>query len=75
MNICEECEGPCQVCESINPTREHLLARRAEILNFLGLTYKQWALLEINGALEWHELEYEKEMDHIDFLLGDEDVK
>lgn len=73
MNICEECVGPCMVCQIENPTREHLLTRRAEILKLLGLSYHQWVMREMNQALEWHELEYEKEMDHIDFLLGDAD--
>lgn len=50
---------------------EELKARRAQILNELGMTYRQFIAYELNDGLKEEEKHYEREMDAIDFLLGE----
>jgi hypothetical protein len=54
----------------INLSREHLTERRLEILDVLGLTYKQYALKDMLGGLNDTEKKYQEELNAIDFLIG-----
>ena len=54
-------------------TDDQLRARRYAILDILGMSYKEFVSKEMNNGLKEHELEYAKEIDAIDFLLGEED--
>ena len=52
-------------------TEEELWARQKKILEILGMSYKEFVSKEMNNGLKEDELEYAKEIDAIDFLLGE----
>lgn len=52
-------------------TEEELWARQKDILETLGMSYREFVSKEMNNGLKEHELEYAKEIDAIDFLLGE----
>lgn len=54
------------------PTREQLLARRAAILERLGLTAEEFAARVGAGALVGAEWDALSELENIGFLLGGE---
>ena len=57
---------------TITVTRESLLARRAEILGYLGLTLPTYRRLIADGRLGSREWEVRDEMSEIEFLLGED---
>lgn len=52
-------------------TEDQLRARRYAILDVLGMSYSEFVSREMHSGLKEHELEYAKEVDAIDFLLGE----
>jgi hypothetical protein len=57
---------------TITVTREALHARRAEILEYLGLPLPQYRRLIAEGRLGSREWEVRDEMAEIGFLLGED---
>lgn len=52
-------------------TEDQLRARRYAILDILGMSYSEFVSREMHSGLKEHEEEYAKEIDAIDFLLGE----
>lgn len=55
----------------ISTTREHLLARRGEILQRIALTDEEFVAARNRRSLSGPEWEAKEELDAIDFLLTD----
>ena len=51
-------------------TEDQLRARRYAILDILGMTYNEFVAREMHDGLKEEDLEFAKEIDAIDFLLG-----
>lgn len=56
----------------VTETRESLVARRAAILESLGMTLDEFRRLEGTRTLTGEEWEAREELDEIAFLLGDD---
>lgn len=54
-------------------TVEQLRARRYAILDILGMTYSEFVSREMHDGLKEEELEFAKEIDAVDYLLGSND--
>lgn len=52
-------------------SEDQLRARRYAILDILGMSYSEFVSREMHDGLKEEELEFAKEIDAIDFLLGE----
>lgn len=56
-------------------SKRELASRRAEILNILGLTHREYVLKDMHDGLEGRECDYRNELNAIDFLLDEPNVE
>lgn len=52
-------------------SEDQLRARRYAILDILGMTYSEFVAREMYDGIKQEDLEFAKEIDAIDFLLGE----